>query len=378
MPDDQLEDVLNVITTLARKSAEGDYIFRGERDNHRPVVSSRLYRVYTDFGRDFDAEFLQRQILAEARKYTDDEDFADAGNEDADKVILAQLQHFGGITNLIDFTTDYLVALFFACDGTPKEDGRVVLLERTEERRSYIWSPSRLALRIIAQKSVFVQPPKGFVEVDDAVPVPKSLKQPLLNYLSRCHGISDQTIYSDLHGFITRQNIHQNSLREFYAGLVCEDNGEYLAAIDHYSAAIETDPQYAEPYINRGIVHGTMGNSDQAIADFTVAIDLEPDNADAYNNLGIAQLARGDEENAIQNFDRAIELDEEFAEPYYSRGEAWLHLGEWENAKADLTIAWELGMDIAASFQDGYESVAAFEQQHGIQPPPDLAEMLDG
>ncbi len=40
--------------------------------------------------------------------------------------MLVEMQHFGGKTNLIDFTTDYRVALFFACDGAHGECGRVV------------------------------------------------------------------------------------------------------------------------------------------------------------------------------------------------------------------------------------------------------------
>ena len=40
-------------------------------------------------------------------------------NESVDFEILTELQHYGGKTNLIDFTTDYLIALFFACDGSP-------------------------------------------------------------------------------------------------------------------------------------------------------------------------------------------------------------------------------------------------------------------
>ena len=37
--------------------------------------------------------------------------------------VLAQIQHNGGDTNLIVFTTNYLVALFFACDGPANPAG---------------------------------------------------------------------------------------------------------------------------------------------------------------------------------------------------------------------------------------------------------------
>ena len=59
--------------------------------------------------------------------------------------------------NLIDFTADYLIALFFACDGDYSLDGRVVLLERTEERNKQIYGPRHPVNRVLAQKSVFVR-----------------------------------------------------------------------------------------------------------------------------------------------------------------------------------------------------------------------------
>ena len=57
----------------------------------------------------FDIEIAQEQVLKEAQDYIDE--------TDDEFEILTQLQHNGGQTNLIDFTTDYLIALFFACDG---------------------------------------------------------------------------------------------------------------------------------------------------------------------------------------------------------------------------------------------------------------------
>ena len=52
--------------------------------------------------------------------------------------ILTELQHYGGNTNLIDFTTDNHIALFFACNGFSDKPGRVILLEKTKEIATYI------------------------------------------------------------------------------------------------------------------------------------------------------------------------------------------------------------------------------------------------
>ena len=71
-----------------------------------------------------DIEFIQTSMLPVVQNYADetDDEFG----------IMAELQHYGGATNLIDFTTDYFNALFFACDGSSDEDGRVILLQQKE------------------------------------------------------------------------------------------------------------------------------------------------------------------------------------------------------------------------------------------------------
>ena len=85
----------------------------------------------------------------------------------------------GDKTNLIDFTTDYLVALFFACDGDAGEPGRVILLQRHPESDAETYEvekPPRTIRRAEAQKSIFVQASKGFVEPDRIVTIPAHLK----------------------------------------------------------------------------------------------------------------------------------------------------------------------------------------------------------
>ena len=140
--------------------------------------------------------------------------------ETAEREILTEIQHYGGKTNLIDFTTDYFIAIYFACSGHPKEVGRVILLEKGEEIRNVLVRPRNPRHRVIVQKSVFVQPSKGYIEVpkNNIVSIPACLKQPLLEHLRKFHNISTETIYNDIHGFIRYQNIHQNAYVQLYMG----------------------------------------------------------------------------------------------------------------------------------------------------------------
>ena len=214
----ELNRILEIIGRIAETTTDGDYIYRGEPEHYKEdpyyeKVSSSLWRACRkEIGtEEFDTEVIQERMLEMAKDYTHQKD---------DFEILTELQHYGGHTNLIDFTTDSHIALFFACDGSHDKDGRVILLEKTEEMKDQIEPPQNPQNRIIAQKSIFVRPPKGFLGPGqyDVIGIPKSLKGQMLDYLQKQHGISTQSIYNDLHGFIRNQHIHQETYMEAYKG----------------------------------------------------------------------------------------------------------------------------------------------------------------
>ena len=178
-----LSRVLAKITEIAEKSANGNYIYRGESKCHKKVCSG-LYREYkTDIeAENFDIAVVQEEILREAKEYTTHKD---------DSEILTELQHHGGKTNLIDFTTDYLVALFFACDGNRDKPGRVILLQNQSGDYKVV-KPPRTIDRVGFQKSIFVQAPGGVVEPDTVVCIPADLKENMLEYLSKAPRHLDQ------------------------------------------------------------------------------------------------------------------------------------------------------------------------------------------
>ncbi len=207
-----LSDVFQKLQEIAAKSADADFIYRGEPQQYEKVSSSLWRECRKEIGtEEFDIGTIQKKMLEVSINYTHEKDEFE---------ILTELQHFEGYTNLIDFTTDSHVALFFACGGPLGEPGRIILLERTEEiKREYLIEKPRNPLnRIIAQKSIFVRPPKGFIEPEHFVEVniPELLKEPMLDHLQKQHDISTQTVYNDLHGFIRNQNTHLKECIEVY------------------------------------------------------------------------------------------------------------------------------------------------------------------
>ena len=156
-------EIFDIIQEIADLSIEGNFLFRGE-PKHHCKISSTLYRecerIIQDAGlevelSDFNIENIESEISDQVRA------FMTTGEQVSDLSILTQLQHYESQTNLIDFTTDFNIALFFACDGQPDENGRIIVQKRnlvlTEQ-------PSGIEHRILAQKSVFVRPKRGYID----------------------------------------------------------------------------------------------------------------------------------------------------------------------------------------------------------------------
>ena len=349
-----IDDIINEIES---KSADGEYIYRGERKMYEKVSSS-LYREYAEIDiEEFDLMYAQREMLKIARNHIGEspvgplEDFIDIMNmnkrymdyreptmgmfikentvetvgwtitDAAEREVLTELQHYGGKTNLIDFTTDYFIAIFFACSGDSKEVGRIILLEKNEEIKDMIVRPRNPRHRIIAQKSIFLQPPQGYIEVcnNNIVYIPADLKQSLLDYLRKFHDISTESIYNDIHGFIKYRNIHQSAYVQF-----------------------------------------SMGRTLQFKADETTSLEEK----------------QTKNKEAIEHYNEAINLNPDIGEAYHNRGWCWLNLREWKKAAEDLAIALDMKVDVVGLFREFYENVAHFEKEENIVLPPDIARML--
>lgn len=402
-----LQKIRKVIDEIVDKSADGDYIYRGESKLHKKVCSG-LYRSFPHhLEMRFDISTRQQAMLDEAKKYTAKTD---------DFEILAELQHFGGTTNLIDFTTDYLIALLYACDGHFEKDGRVILakkeseVEKPPECYYEVKSPPRTISRAEFQRGVFVEARKGFIHSSlcKVVTIPADLKEAMLKYLEKHHSISVKAVYNDLHGFIERSAptaVLEGLDRQDKANKTDNWNDQkkwYEESIEHYTEAIRINPEWIHAYYDRGRVHLLKQQAtrracennkckldedselQQAIDDFNKLINLPESHphyktyrADAYCGLGLVYHLKGEFYLAIENYSEAIELQPEFPTAYCNRGEAWLHLKKWDKAKADLTHAADKGADIADSFRQDYKSVSDFEKKNRCRMPEEIREMLE-
>ena len=366
-PQTELNKILEIIGKIVKISADSDYIFRGESQCHEKI-SSNLYRKLEKTGLlELDVETVQNMELEYAKRYR-------YTPETDEFKILTEIQHFGGTTNLLDFTTYYPIALFFACNSFPFKDGKIILQSRNGKINDWIIEPCDPdpESRVGKQMSIFVRSPKGFIEADKEVIIPKVLKKCMLEYLEKEFGISPETIYPDLHGFVSSQEDRWDIYEEISKGTDHLESGQeaekhgkkiknYQKAVEHFTNAIDNaiqlDEGFADAYEGRGSAYlfigeldGSNENLENAIEDFTEAIKYKSNNAAAYNNRGRAYFAKNKLENAVKDFSQAIELDSKFTEAYHHRGLAYFRKGNLENAIADLNEIIRLKPDDAVAY----------------------------
>ena len=344
----ELNRILEIIGKIVKISAEGDYIYRGEPECYEKVSSNLWRELESAKALHLDIEDVQKAELEKAKRHI---------KKTAEFEILTEIQHYGGKTNLIDFMTDYRRALFFACNGSPSKDGRIILQNKNGIIKDWIREPQKAypENRVETQKSIFVRPPDGFVEPDIVIVIPKDLKHPLLNYIEKEFGISTEKVYGDIHGFIGSQASRLGIYKEVRKGINAQTDGEnadnaeeknkrYQEAGKRFTNVIQQSPETAEAYSGRGLTYLSTGELDNALADFNKAIELNHRYAEAYNGRSAVYRGKGDFDNALADSNKAIQLYPNDPKGYHGRGLAHLYKNNFGNAIADFSKTIALGL----------------------------------
>ena len=389
----ELARVKEIIGKIVAKSFGGNFIYRGESKCYEKV-SSGLYRVYSS-SVDIPGAIQEsvEKILSEAKAYLDEPDDSEIltqlqrGTVDPDVVlvpgletilaraqaslgkstdfkILARLQHYGLKTNLIDFTTNPLVALFFACNSPFDEDGRIIVLKRQPAKDFCIKEAPPIIRHAVSQRSIFVEAHKGFIKRGhyEVIRIGKCLKLPVQKYLEKSYGISTKGVYGDIHGFIRTSDIYPDPYRKLLDGRDCFKNAVetkkpeeqlqgYKRAIEIFTGILDSKRDLPEAYLNRGGAHFQLGEHymeanekdkaereyDKAITDYKAVITQYPDYADAYAGRGKTYNSMGKFDAAARDFKKAISLRVESGTVHSDLCASLMSLGKWEELRSRLT-----------------------------------------
>ena len=254
---------------------DGQYLFRGV-SNESYKIEASAYRRLLEEARNTPAWLLliNQDLIEKARLLGHDQK---NGQQLSDLELLAELQHYGAATCLIDFTRNALVALWMACQQstTGEANGKVVAVRsdessplekitpqlvkekdidyffRRDKRRGYPlyqWQPKYQNNRIIAQQSVFIFG-GAQIETEAECIILKSSKGDMLTSLEKVSGITEGSIYPDFDGF-ARQHAHNKPYVEddpqdrLQRGVEAYLEGRLDDAINRYNEVISLlDPE---------------------------------------------------------------------------------------------------------------------------------------
>jgi tetratricopeptide (TPR) repeat protein len=131
--------------------------------------------------------------------------------------------------------------------------------------------------------------------------------------------------------------------------------------IARWTEVIQRNPNDANAFYQRPLIHDDALDHDLAIPDFSEAIRLAPTNAEFFVSRGGAYDAKHERVCAIRDYDEAIRLDPALALAYLARGRHYLAEGTYDlredalvfeandraQAIADFTAALRLAQDDA-------------------------------
>jgi tetratricopeptide (TPR) repeat protein len=120
------------------------------------------------------------------------------------------------------------------------------------------------------------------------------------------------------------------------------EQGYNREAVTEYSKAIDSDPQNAAYYINRGVAYHRLGDVDAAIRDFDSALANNPRVAIAYSNRSHAYFDKKDFQRAFDDGNRATVFDPKLPEAYLNLANARFATNDLKGALDDYNRAISL------------------------------------
>lgn len=352
---------LDAFMEWARKFERGKYVFRGV-PNSKYGIQASAFRRPDEKKRDFE-KFLQinQDLIREARlRGYDGKD----GRELKELEILADLQHFGAATCLIDFSHSAQIALWFACDRDHKNpedspDGKVFtvsnqppkfkeitptlltkdigfFLKDGEGSQLYHWQPRQQNHRIIAQQSIFLFGNYEFNPDDECIIV-EDCKENILGELQQVSGITKDRMFPDFEGFavVRSEEVPYTELTpsEFKErGFLAYERGDYRDAISDFDRVLNLNNADHEVYYLRGNAKSRLSLYSEAVEDYTDAIKLKPDEPDYHYWLGMARYDTEQFDEAKESFSNAIDLKSDDGSYYRMKGRACGMVKEYEEA----------------------------------------------
>lgn len=345
--DKALDLLRDIVGLKDYKNNEKNKLF--ELIKPRYIRSGAAVRLYHQFNRtQYDYVAYIKNLIAEtkSRYPIEYEDYSDLE-------LLAELQHKGAATCLVDFSTNFLISLWFATQDYANSDPQVgyvfcydtntdaiernnlVILNNDKERseieqlidrtsrtvdfygnplcRFLLWKPSNINSRIARQDSIFVFGIEKFDISEHPIfilPIPPHWKEPIQRVLKDFFGLTGETLYADAAG-VAASNGKTAPLRT-QTKYFNEDILKYTNKLGFYSMDIFQ-----------------KGTSALLKAQYQIALDYFC----SFEGTNFLHITKQMERICYRDNERYKMMIMLLVELYYSKGICLRHLCKYQDAK---------------------------------------------
>ena len=365
---------------------DGKFVFRGVSNEKYEIEASTYRRLKNDEGgfnneTDKSAEKLleiNEEMIADANRHKhrwkNEQPLSDLN-------LLAELQHHGAATCLIDFTKNPLAALWMACRKSSRGDvnGKVYAVDVrsrdtykpvgvTEAEKKpisfffqrnretgyplYQWQPNYQNSRMLAQQSIFLFGGGwGSIKASEECIILKDNKEKIRRSLRELAGITGDILFPDFEGFADQRAENKPYYVEQDV-VIDKDKGVHQTpeAETDEATVSEDASALALSYLNLGRQAFHDGEIDEAIRYFSYGIGFQPVGNvlnDLYQERAAVYYNKGDFNSATGDYNEVISLNRDDARAYYWRGRARYELGQYAQAMLDFDQAIALDSNSA-------------------------------
>ena len=160
--------------------------------------------------------------------------------------------------------------------------------------------------------------------------------------LKRQYNFANDDKKDELKKVVAQNDKHFNAAQELEKGNEFYLLGNYTAALECYTKAINLNNTSSESYNNRGLSYYHLNKISESIEDFNRAIDLNDSFVYAYNNRGISHQSAGNFELAIRDYTRALQINPQYFNALNNRANTYAAIKKYQDAINDFKFALKL------------------------------------
>ena len=348
------------------------FIYRGQKNATWKVITSAANRLDSK-----DDELAYNLGLITEAKRAGFYRGIGACKMDTELGILAQLQHNGAATSMIDFSSYSMVALWFACERMydskdPKKelDGKVFVLSIKDESKiknidelveldslnidniltsneCYYWKmDDSNNKRMSAQDSYFIIGNIKSLSMEEII-IPHTAKASIRKYLEAKFSIKETSIYPDAIGF-ARANSYTSQYNNERKDSILRETRQYnnnetnhykvkgslfknisecrqlsdepQKALGYYDEAIKKYPKDLDLQEKHKLSQNIINNIKEEIKWYEKRIAIDENDHESHCKIGHCKSKLNDMKGAIPYFTKSISINDGYGEAYYGRG----------------------------------------------------------